>query len=456
MSKPRILPMLISAVIGGAAVYFYTMFNPSDLSKLETAMRMIESNYVEPVDRTKLLDGAIEGMLESLGDPYTTYMDQEEAAAFQTQISSSFEGIGATMEEIDGRIIVVAPIKGSPAEAAGIRPGDQVIKVGDKDLTGISVNEAVLLIRGKKGTTADLTILRNGKEMKVSIVRDTIPIQTVYTEMKEDNIGVIRIASFSETTADEYVEAVKELLGQGMKGLILDLRQNPGGLTSTAEEVAETIVPDGKAIVQFKTRGAKPEITYSKHRDIGLDILPKAVLIDGGSASASEIVAGALQQSGGVPLIGETSFGKGTAQLNQMFRDGSSMKYTIAEWLTPNGSSINKQGLKPDIEVSLPEYASLPLIPDDVAMAENHFSDEIKTAQQMLAAIGFDPGRTDGYFDGATKQAVVRFQRSKKLEETGFIQGETTRALIQEVRELIQQNDTQLNKAIETIKEQLQ
>lgn len=443
--------MLVSALIGGAAVYVYMFFNQPDLAKLETAMRLLESNYIEPVDREKLIDGAIEGMLKALDDPYTTYMDQEEAAAFQQQISSSFEGIGATMEEIDGRIVVVAPIKGSPAEAAGLRPGDQVIRVGDKDLEGMSVTEAVLLIRGKKGTVAELTILRGGKEMKISIVRDTIPIHTVYSEVVE-GIGVIRIATFSETTADEFEQAVKELKDQGIQGLILDLRQNPGGLTHTAEAVAEAFVPDGEVIVQFRRRGVEPERIVSNHRDLGLEGLPKAVLIDGGSASAAEIVAGALQQSAGIPLIGEPTFGKGTAQLSQSFRDGSSIKYTIAEWLTPNGDSIDRKGLTPDIPAALPEYASLPLISDEITMKENEFSEDIKTMQIMLEVLGFDPGRTDGFFDDGTKQAVIQYQQARDLEATGIVQGEMTRALIADIRTLIQENDTQLKKALEVVK----
>lgn len=446
--------MIVSALIGGAVVYVYMFLNQPDTAKLETAMRILESNYIEPVDRSKLIDGAMKGMLKALEDPYTTYMDQEEAAAFQQQISSSFEGIGATMEEIDGRIVVVAPIKGSPAEAAGLRPGDQVIRVGDKDLEGMSVTEAVLLIRGKKGTVADLTILRSGKEMKISIVRDKIPIHTVYSEIVEE-IGVIRIASFSETTADEFERAVQELKEQGIKGLILDLRQNPGGVTNTAEAVAEAFVPDGKVIVQFKRREGDPQLTVSNYRDLGLADLPKAVLIDGGSASAAEIVAGALQQSADIPLIGEATFGKGTAQLSQPFRDGSSMKYTIAEWLTPNGSSIERKGLAPDIPAALPEYALLSIVSDELLMQENEFSEEIKTVQIMLEALGYDPGRKDGFFDASTKQAVIQFQESKGLEATGTVQGETTRAIVLDMRKLIEENDTQLQKAIEVVKEQL-
>jgi len=457
-SKFRYIPaMLVSALAGGAAAYTYAqMETTSELGKLERAMQLIEERYVEPVDRTKLIDGAIGGMLQSLEDPYTTYMDQEEAAAFNQNISASFEGIGATMEEIEGRIVIVAPIKGSPAEAAGLKPGDQVVKVGDQILEGMEVHEAVMLIRGKKGTNAELTIVRDGKQVQVSIVRDTIPLETVYSELRKDGVGVIRIASFAETTAAEYEEAVRKLLSEGMKGLVLDLRQNPGGLTDSAESIAETIIPDDKPIVQFKRRGHEPEITLSDYNDIGLGGIPIAAVVDGGSASAAEIVAGALQQSADVPLVGMTTFGKGTAQLNQPFRDGSSMKYTVAEWLTPNGGTIHKTGLTPDVVVELPAYADLPLVSDEVTMKENEFSDNIKTMQTMLKAIGFDPGREDGFFDAGTTQAVRRFQSSKGIEQTGVVQGETTRAIIEEVREAIQANDTQLEQAAKLVRERFQ
>jgi len=456
MGNFKIVPaMLASAIAGGAAVYGYMNVVQPDATKLDRAMHIIESGYLEPVDRAKLIDGAIEGMLHALEDPYTQYMDQEEAAAFYQSINASFEGIGATMEEIDGRIVVVAPIKGSPAEAAGIQPGDQVIKVGDQSLEGMEVHEAVLLIRGKKGTTADLTILRDGREIKLSIVRDTIPLQTVYSEMREDGVGVVRIASFAETTAEEYTKAVGELKAKGVKGLVLDLRQNPGGLTDAAEAIAETILADGETIVQFKRRDRPTEVIRAEHRDIGLDGVPIVALIDGGSASAAEIVAGALQQSGGIALVGETSFGKGTAQVSHPFDDGSSMKFTVAEWLTPNGGTIDKTGLTPDVEVSLPAYAELPLVSRELAMKENEFSDEIKTVQTMLKAIGYDPGREDGFFDGATKDAVMRFQRDNELEATGVVQGETTRALIEAIREKVQANDTQLEKAVELVRERM-
>jgi carboxyl-terminal processing protease len=446
--------MLVSAFIGGAAMFAYTAGTNPDISKLEAAMQLIESRYVEPVNASKLIDGAIDGMLQSLEDPYTTYMDQEESKAFYESINASFEGIGATMEEVEGRIVVVAPLKGSPAEAAGIKPGDQVIKAGGKILEGMKVHEAVMLIRGKKGTKAELTIVRNGKEIELTIVRDTIPLETVYSEMKEDGIGVIRLSTFAETTAEEYEKAVKELISKGMKGLVLDLRQNPGGLTNAAERIASTIVKDGEPIVQFKRRGQPTEVIRSKHIDIGLDGLPIVALMDGGSASAAEILAGALRESADIPLVGEKSFGKGTAQASVPFQDGSNLKFTVAEWLTPDGGTINKKGLLPDIVVKLPAYASIPLISTDIVMKENDFSDEIKYVQAMLKAAGYNPGREDGFFDKETKAAVLSFQSTQGLDETGIVTGETTKALILLVREIISANDTQLNKAIDILQEQ--
>lgn len=448
--------MAASALLGGIVAYTYANLERSSLTKLEDAMSLIEQGYLRPVDRSKLVDGAIEGMLRSLEDPYTTYMDPEEAAAFYQNIHASFEGIGATMDEIDGRIVIVAPLKSSPAEAAGVRPGDQVIKVGGQSLEGKSTNDAVLLIRGKKGTTVELTILRDGREIELKIVRDTIPLQTVYAEMKEDAIGVIRIASFAETTPKEFEEEAKRLLGEGMKGLVLDLRQNPGGLSDAAEHIAETIVPDGKPIVQFKRRGHEPEVAYADHRSIGLSDLPIVAVIDGGSASAAEIVAGALQQSAGIKLVGEKSFGKGTAQLSQPFRDGSSMKYTVAEWLTPNGGSIERSGLLPDVPAELPDIARLPLISDDLELRANAFSADIQAMQTMLRALGFDPGREDGFFDEATDKAVRRYQASAGLDQTGIMTGETTRKLIADIRDKIRASDTQLAKAIELAKEQME
>jgi carboxyl-terminal processing protease len=177
--------------------------------------------------------------------------------------------------------------------------------------------------------------------------------------------------------------------------------------------------------------------------------------MDGGSASAAEIVAGALSLSADLPLIGEKTFGKGTAQTTQPFQDGSNIKYTIAEWLAPDGSTINKTGLQPDIVVKLPAYADLPFISSEIVMKETEFSDEIKYVQTMLNALGFDPEREDGFFDGATKRAVIRYQQARKLETTGVVQGDTTRSLIKDIRELIQANDTQLEKALEVVRERM-
>lgn len=456
VSKWRWVSVVLLAGLAGFWIgNAYSNLQRGDLAKLESAMEWIETGYLEPVERSKLVDGAIEGMLRSLDDPHTSYLNQEQAKAMQNSLNASFEGIGATMESVDGRIVVVAPIKGSPAEAAGIKPGDQIIRVGGQSLEGKTLEEAAEMIRGRKGTTAELTILRDGREIELKIVRDTIPVQTVYAEMKEGGIGVIRIATFAETTPDGFAEEVKRLLGEGMKGLVIDLRQNPGGLFTAAERISNMLIPDGKPVVQLRERGREPEVTVSRHRDIGLTGVPIAVVIDGGSASASEILAGALKQSASVPLVGEKTFGKGTAQLNRPFRDGSSMRYTIAEWLLPDGSSIQGSGIAPDVPVALPPYANVPFFSDEKVLKENEFSEDIRAVQVMLAALGHDPGREDGFFDSATAEAVRRYQVAKGLEQTGIVTGETTRSLFGDIRELLAANDTQLLKAIEIVREQL-
>jgi carboxyl-terminal processing protease len=456
MKGKNMLSIALAFLLGCGTVYAYTMYL-SDYGKLYQAVERIESEFIEPVDRTNLVEGAIQGMLESLDDPYTSYMDQEEAETFYQNINSSFEGIGATLEEVSGQIVVVSPLKNSPAEKAGLRPGDIITRIGDRSLEGIELHEAVPFIRGEKGTKAELTIRRSGvsEEIRLTIVRDTIPIQTVFSQMKENNIAVIRISSFAETTVQEFQDAVKDLKSQGLQGIVLDVRQNPGGITDAVEAISSTLVPEGKIIMQFESRSAPLQVVRSSFNDIGIDQLPISVLIDNGSASASEILAGALNQSANVPLVGEKTFGKGTAQISRPFSDGSSMKYTIARWLTPDGSSIDKKGLAPTIAVSLPDYASVPFINEDTTWRENQFSQEIKSAQTMLHALGFAPGRADGYYDISTKKAVIRFQQTHKLNETGILEGETSRKLMMELRDLIVANDTQLAAAIKAVQDQM-
>lgn len=424
-----------------------------EFAKLYSAYDTLKESYFQEIDHDKLINGAINGMVDSLSDPYSDYMSVDEAKSFHQSISSSFEGIGAEIQEQDGYIVIVTPIKGSPAEAAGLKPNDKVLAVDGKSIQGMSSFEAVTLIRGEKGTKVTLSIQRPGVDetMTVPITRDTIPIETVYGEMLEDGIAKVQITSFSENTSSELIEILKDLKGQGMKGLILDLRQNPGGLLNQAIDISSMFVPAGKTIFQIEDRNGKREQIPSKGSNN--PEVPLVVVIDKGSASASEILAGAVSESASIPLVGEKSFGKGTVQRAQEFKDGSNMKFTTEKWLTPKGNWIHQKGIVPDYEVALPEYATLPFINPEDELKLSSSSSQVKAAQQMLKATGYNPGREDGFFDEKTKTAVEAFQSAEKLEVTGVLTGKSTIALMDKLREKIRENDPQIEKAKEILKQ---
>lgn len=427
----------------------------AEFDKLYTAYDTLKSGYYEKLDEKKLINGAIDGMVKALDDPYTDYMSLEEAAQFHSSIDSSFQGIGAEIQEKDGHIMIVSPIKGSPAEKAGLKPNDIIMSVDGKSIQGMKSTEAVALIRGKKGTKVELTIQRPGADapVKVPIIRDDIPIETVYGEMVGEGIAKVQITSFSKNTPKELTDKLNELQKQGMQGLVLDLRQNPGGLLDEAINISSLFVPKGKLILKVEDRNGKIK-EYPSQNDGNPDF-PLVVLIDKGSASASEILAGAVSESAGVKLVGENSFGKGTVQTAKDFPDNSNLKFTTAKWLTPNGNWIHKKGIKPDFEVPLPAYATLPIINPEKELKLSSSSAEVETAQKMLKAIGYDPGREDGFFDEKTQEAVSSFQTANNLPADGVLKGESTFKLMEKIRELIETNDTQLQKAIEVLKEEM-
>jgi carboxyl-terminal processing protease len=426
-----------------------------EFEKLYETFDTLKSEYFKDVKDSKLINGAINGMVESLDDPYSDYMNEEEASSFHQSISSSFQGIGAEIQEQDGHIMIVSPLRGSPAEKSGLKPNDLIMSVDGKSLQGLSSTEAVALIRGEKGSKVELSIKRPGIEdlMNVSIVRDDIPIETVRGEMLEDGIAKIQITTFSQNTTNELMEVLGEMHEKGMKGLILDLRQNPGGLLDQAINISSLFVPNQGLL--FKVEDRNGNVKEYKSSNKGNKSQPLVVVIDKGSASASEILAAAVKESANVPLIGEKSFGKGTVQQAQDFADGSNIKFTTQKWLTPKGNWIHGKGIKPDHEVKLPDYASLPMIDPEKEYKLSASSNEVKSAQQMLKAIGYDPGREDGFFDEKTVQAVKSLQKDEKLEQTGILSGKTTFQLMDRLRQQILKNDTQILKAVEVLKQQM-
>lgn len=440
----------VALLVGDEKVQPSIVNERNEFSRLYEAYDILEDKYYTDIDEDALITGAINGMVDALNDPYSDYMNVEEASSFNEVISSSFEGIGAEIQQQNSKIVIVSPIKGTPAEKAGLQPNDVIVSVDGKSLSGVSSSEAVKLIKGEKGTKVTLVIQRGDAEpFTVELVRDTIPIQTVYAEMLDNGIAQIHLTSFSTSTTEELKEALEEMSSQGMKGLVLDLRGNPGGIMEQAVNIANMFVPEGKIIFQVEDPEGNRQVVKadgSKKIDV-----PLIVLVDNGSASASEIVAAAARESANVKIVGETTFGKGTVQTAQQFEDGSNLKYTSAKWLTPDGNWIHEKGIKPDETVELPAYAQLTYISPDKEYAEGSNASEVEVAEKMLEALGYNPGTVDTVFDDQTKSAIEQLQKAVDIEATGVLTGETTTALMNKLRELILENDTQLDKAVELL-----
>jgi len=426
-----------------------------DWAKLSTTYELIRSKYLNEVDKDKVLNGAINGMLAALEDPFTVYMDPKEAEMFNEVLESSFQGIGAEVSLEDGRVTVVSPIKGSPAEKAGIIAGDVILSVNGEKLDGLKLSEAVAKIRGPKGTQAKLEILRGGtgEPTQIIVVRDDIPIETVYSEVLEGNIGKIEVHQFAMNTAEHFAEALKDLESKNIRGLIIDVRNDPGGLLPAVVSMAEHFVPAGKPVVQIEDREGHREPTLSNG---SAKPYPLAVLINNGSASASEILAGALSETAGAKLIGKTTYGKGTVQVtfDKEMGDGSNIKMTIYKWLTPNGNWIHKTGIKPDIEVDQPAFFRAAPLSKKETLKPDTTSEDVKNMQLMLEGLGFDPGRTDGYFSARTQMAVQAFQQQNALPVTGEVDVKTAQKLEEAIFKAIRdpRHDLQLKEAVNYLK----
>lgn len=354
------LPLATKSSNGGGIVRNADKPLPDHLSKdtdfdlfWDVWKRVKEESYKTDTPDTKLFYGAVGGIVTSLDDPYSIFLDPEKAKDFNESLSGSFDGIGAELGMKKNQLLIIATLPDMPAEKAGIRAGDKILAVDKKATTGMTIDEAVTKIRGKRGTKVTLTIYRDGepKERDIEIVRDKIVIQSVKWEMKSDGIGYIQIVHFTQDTAAKFKEAAQSLLAKKMKRLVVDLRNDPGGYLDAAVNIAGYWIDGKTVVIERYADGTQDE--YKGHVIPLLERVPTVVLINKGSASASEIVAGALQDEGRAVLIGEQSFGKGSVQDVQRLSDGSELKLTIANWFTPKGRTIQDEGIKPDISVEM-------------------------------------------------------------------------------------------------------
>lgn len=331
--------------------------NTLNFSLFWQAWDLLKEKYVgaSSLDSRALLYGAIKGLFQATGDPYTVYLDPRENEKFSEDITGSFEGIGAEMGIKQRILTIIAPLESSPAEIAGLRPGDKVIKINGENSAEMSLEEAVDKIRGPKGTEVKLIIWRNGDEetREIAVQRDVINVKSVTLELRSNEIAYLKISRFGEDTDSEFNKAASQITGGKARGIILDLRNNPGGYLDAAINIAGKMIPKDKiAVIEESGNGEQNKI-LTRGGDILSDVYT-VVLINEGSASASEILAGALRENrDNVTIIGKTSFGKGSVQELLPLPSDTAAKITVARWLTPHGEQINEMGIKPDVEVDL-------------------------------------------------------------------------------------------------------
>lgn len=346
--------------------------------KLNKLNALIDKYYLyeDEIDTDKLAEGIYSGYTSALGDKYTVYYDEDETKALMESTSGTFSGVGATLtKDADtGYATIVNVYEDSPAEKAGLKVGDILEKIDDHEVGDEQLDTVVSWIKGEKGTEVKITVLRDGEELELTATRDTIEVKTVSYEMKENQIGYIRVSEFDTVTYDQFKEALDDLENQGMQGLIVDLRNNPGGSLDTVTNMLRLLLPEGTIVSTKDKNGKKDEITCDGTHEFKK---PMAVLVNQYSASASEIFSGAVQDYGTAKIVGVTTYGKGVVQQLMDLGDGTCLKVTIAEYYTPNGRSINGKGVEPDVEV---EYQ----YDEENPKADNQLDQALSTVQEEI------------------------------------------------------------------------
>ena len=360
--KKFLLELVLAFLIGGLAALMGLIAllgldgsGIVDMVRFLSAKRLIELRYVDDVNPSALMDGAISGMVQSLGDPHSVYMNADTYLQLKQHTEGSFGGIGVTMGFKDQRVTIISVMEGTPGESAGLMAGDEILTVDGTPVSEWQSEEVALHIRGEVGTQVVLGIRRAGQEdSDYTLTRDTIHVPSVKGRMLEGTrLGYIRIASFAEKTGREFRQELDSLESQGMQGLIIDLRENPGGLVTSCVEIAKAVVPSGPIVSVVERDGSREEYTSS----LAESKYPIAVLVDGHSASSSEILAGALQDTGAATIVGTQSYGKGSVQIVMPLMNEDGLKLTIAKYYTPKGRSIDGTGITPDVQVELDKDA---------------------------------------------------------------------------------------------------
>lgn len=465
-SGGRMAPFLITALL--AITLTVSSFAPAayaaaeeksldeQINLLKLLIQATDGLYYKDVDIQDLIDGAYKGVFDRL-DPYSVYYTDKEYEEFEVDVVGTFGGVGLQIAVRDGFVTVIAPLEDTPAYRAGMKTGDRVVSIDDTDVRDISIDKVASMMRGEPGTKVRIGVLREGhtSAIEFDLTRAIIEVNPVTYEVLEGDIGYIKLIEFNEHAAEHVDEALQHFDGLGIMKIILDLRNNPGGMIDQSVEVAGMFVPEGP-IVHIERRNLPRQTMKSGVKEQKYDL---AVLINGGSASASEIVAGAVQDTGAGTLIGTKTFGKGTVQQIFGFADSGRVKLTIAKYLTPEGRAIDGEGITPDMTV---EQADLKgKYGEDLAPVSgkrkplrNDVGLDVLGMEQRLDTMGYNAGEIDGVFDAALEQAVKEFQSDMGLYPYGVLDIVTQQRVLTEYELYLEENtpDVQLQKAVEVLK----
>lgn len=445
-----ILSVLLS-ILGTSAYYNYLYASDDNFSKIYKVQSEIYDRYYSEIDESVLNEGAVKGMMESLDDPYSSYMTPEEAEEFRMALENQYVGIGVQIELNNETAYIAKIFEGTPASKSGLAVGDVFASVDGVSVIGNTTSEIASVVRGEAGTEVEIGVLRSGEaeELVFTITRAAYELDSLKYKMLESGVGYIQIIDFTSDIYSQVDDAYNDLSSQKMTSLIIDVRDNGGGYLDQVIKITDMFVDDSKPIYQERFRD---KIVYEEFGEDDKKDIEVAVLINDYSASASELLAAALNEINGSELIGTTTFGKGTAQTSINLGDGSELKLTFAQWLTPNGNWIHKVGIAPTVEVELDElfyyrnvYVSEPLKFDLVSM-------QVESMQRIISVLGYDV-RTDGYYDNDTVEAIKDFQSKNGLTVTGEVDASTALEINSQFEKFKEdyQNDNQIMEAIEVL-----
>ncbi len=427
----------------------------SNLSLFDSVYQTISEYWVNTTDEEINLEiAAVEGFVNNLGDPHTTYMSQETLENFTTSVDGSFAGIGVSFSMTDGGGKISSIIQETPAQEAGLQPLDIITHIDGVSIDGYTAEEVKEIVRGKEGTSVKVTVLRDGESLDFNIVRRKID-SSVTWEIREDKIGYLDINTFGNLTDQSIEKALKYFKANNIEIIAIDLRDNSGGYLSSVQNILGLFLEKGKLLFSIQEKEG-PAIEYKSINDTTYTFKQGYILMNGNTASASEVMAGCLSEQLGYQMIGKTSYGKGTAQTQMMLSDMTSIKYTYAKWLVPSGKCINGIGLEPDIMIDDLEINDFYVIQfDEVESIEyDSVSMDVANMQKMLSVLGYHDGREDGYFDEATKTALQAFEYDNDLESDGALNKDDylhlEQALVSHFNDLL--NDASYQRLLEEVR----